>query len=245
MRPLRLIALALAAYAAFLVATIPASIVVPRLAGPRVQLERLEGTVWNGHAAARVALPGTALEVDELRWSFLPARLLGGQAAFALEARAGSWQAKAEVARGLLAWQVKNLAAGGNAAFLAPLLPLASAWKPEGAVTVEAERLAWNGREATGTASVEWRDAALALSALRPLGTWRLEARGDGPAVRLSLSTLRGPLRLSGQGSLPIPGRLAFTGAARAEPAHERDLQPLLDLIGPRRADGARALEVR
>jgi general secretion pathway protein N len=80
---------------------------------------------------------------------------------------------------------------------------------------------------------------------VRPLGSWRAEAAGEGPAIRFSLATLKGPLRLSGKGTLPVPGRLSFTGEARAEPGRERDLEPLLDLIGPRRPDGARAIEVR
>jgi hypothetical protein len=80
---------------------------------------------------------------------------------------------------------------------------------------------------------------------VRPLGSWRTEATGEGPAFRLSVATAKGPLRLSGAGKLPLPGRLAFSGEARAEPGRERDLEAILDLIGPRRADGARAIEIR
>jgi hypothetical protein len=60
--------------------------------------------------------------------------------------------------------------------------------------------------------------------------------------VKVNLATLEGPLRLTGEGTLTPQGRLAFAGEARGEGAAAQSLEPLLDLMGPRRADGARAL---
>jgi general secretion pathway protein N len=244
----RLFLAGMTAYAAFLVATVPAAVVVPRVAGAtggRVALAGASGTVWDGAARASLRLPAATVAVDEVRWSLRPSRLLAGRVAFGLEARAGSIRARAEVSRGPVAWRVADLAAGGDAAALAALLPVAAAWQPAGAIAIEAASLEWDGRQASGTATLEWREAALALSAVRPLGSWRTEATGEGPAFRLSVATAKGPLRLSGAGKLPLPGRLAFSGEARAEPGRERDLEAILDLIGPRRADGARAIEIR
>ncbi len=78
-----------------------------------------------------------------------------------------------------------------------------------------------------------------------PLGSWRATAVAQDVSAKVSLATIEGPLRLAGGGTLSLPGRLEFSGEARAEPGRERDLEPLLDLLGPRRADGARALEIR
>ena len=63
--------------------------------------------------------------------------------------------------------------------------------------------------------------------------------------IKVTLATTRGPLSLAGNGTLPLPGRFTFAGEARAEPGRERELEQLLDLLGPRRADGARTLAVR
>jgi len=52
-------------------------------------------------------------------------------------------------------------------------------------------------------------------------------------------------LRLSGKGTISPPGRLAFSGEARADAQAAKELEPLLLLLGPARADGARALEWR
>jgi general secretion pathway protein N len=180
-----------------------------------------------------------------VRWRFLPSRLLAGRVAFAVEARLGTLRAEAQVSRTPLTWRVDDLRGGGDASALATVLPLAAAWQPAGTLAIEAATLTWDGKKATGAATVEWRDAALALSAARPLGSWRAQASAEGSAAKVTLATTKGPLRLSGNGTLALPGRLAFSGEARAEPGRERDLEGVLALLGPRRADGAHALELR
>lgn len=248
MGPLRALLLGLAAYGAFLVATIPAAIVAPRLAaatGGQVRLAGASGTAWNGSARVTVAMRGATLALDEVRWCLLPSRLAAGRLAFALEARLGDLRATMEAARSPFAWRIDELSANGSAAALASAFPLAATWQPAGTLAVAAPSLAWDGRNATGSATAEWRDASAALSDVRPLGSWRAQATFEGPRATLALATLKGPLRLSGNGTLAIPGRLAFSGEARAEPGRERELEALLNLLGPRRADGAHALEAR
>jgi general secretion pathway protein N len=248
MKPLRALVLGLVAYAAFLLATLPAAMVAPRIAsatGGQATLSNATGTVWNGSARVDVRTREFSLSLDEVRWRFLPSRLAAGRIAFATQARLGDWKASAEIARSPMAWRIDDLAARGDASVLAAIFPLASAWRPAGVIAIEAPQLGWDGKNASGAATAEWRDASLALSDVRPLGSWRLQATADGPAAKLALATAKGPLRLSGNGTLAIPGRLAFAGEARADAGRERDLESVLGLLGPRRADGAHALEVR
>ena len=248
MNPLRAFLLGIAAYGAFLLATLPASILVKPVAqasGYGATLSDATGTVWRGSARVAIATRGIGFAVDEVRWRFRPLRLLAGQVAFAVEARAGTWQAQGEVARSPMSWRLSGFRAGGDASPLGTLHPLAVTWQPAGAVAVEAPDLSWDSERMTGEATIEWRDAALALSTARPLGSWRVVATGDGPAMKLSLATTKGPLRLSGNGTLARSGRITFAGEARAEPGRERELEAVLELLGPRRADGAHALEVR
>jgi general secretion pathway protein N len=248
MRPRGALFLGAVAYGAFLVATAPAGLLeaqVTKDSRVPVSLANATGTVWNGRAHANIAMPGLSFAIDEIRWRFLPLRLIAGRAAFAIEARTAGLDARMEAARGLLEWSVRDLQASGDAAAFATFFPIALAWQPAGAIVVEAPRLAWDGRSATGEASVEWREATLSLSDARPLGSWRAQATAEGTSVKLSLATTRGPLRLSGTGTLAMSGRLAFSGEARAEPGSERDLDAVLALLGPRRADGAHAFELR
>lgn len=248
MKPRGALLLGTLAYGVFLVATLPAELLAGQAARAthgQVSLAHAAGTLWNGSARADVALPGLAFTIDEVRWQFLPSRLLAGRVAYAIEARVAKLEARMEAARTPLQWSVRDLHATGDAAALASIFPLVATWQPAGAIAIAAPQLTWDGREATGTATAEWRDAALALSALRPLGSWRATAAAAGASVQIALATTQGPLRLAGNGTLPLPGRFTFAGEARAEPGRERELQALLDLLGPRRADGAHTLAVR
>ncbi|MGE0358357.1 MAG: type II secretion system protein N [Burkholderiales bacterium] len=248
MRPLRALLLGAVAYGIFLLATLPASVVASLAASAtegRIRLLEARGTAWHGSARVEASLPGATIALDELRWRWLASRLATGRVAFAIEARLGTLHAEAEAARSPTAWHLADLRAKGDGSAIAALHPLAAAWQPAGAVAIEAKALSWDGRNAGGGATLEWRDAALALSPARPLGSWRAQAVAEGPAFRIAVTTLAGPLRITGQGTLPIRGRLAFTGEASAEPARARELQGLLDLLGPRRADGAHALSIR
>lgn len=248
MTPLRALVLGGIAYGVFLVATLPAPLAarqVERASAGQARLAGAEGTAWSGSARLEIETRGVSLAIDEVRWQFRPARLLAGRAAFLVEAQASGLVAAAELSRGVRAWQVRDLAARADAALLADFLPIAAAWQPGGTLVAEAQQLEWDGGNAGGIATVEWREASLALSSLRPLGRWRAKAIAQGATAKLGLETIEGPLRLAGEGTLSSAGRLAFAGEARAEPGRERDLEPLLDLIGPPRPDGARTIELR
>ena len=89
------------------------------------------------------------------------------------------------------------------------------------------------------------KGASTALSEVRPLGSYRADVVAEGAGARVNVATVEGPLRLSGQGRLEFPSRFAFTGEARGEGTNATALDPLLNLIGPARPDGARAIDWR
>lgn len=248
MRPLTLAALAAAAYAIFLIALMPASYIAAKLeASTRggVQVHEARGSLWGGGGRATVATPAGPLALEDLEWRFLPARLVSGRLAFAVTGRSAGFESRAEVARSYSAWEARDVSIEGRAAGAASFMPLIAHWRPEGRLAAKAPLLAWNDREMHGEARLEWREAAVALSEVRPLGSYRVELRGEGARARVALSTLEGPLEVSGQGTITPPSRLAFSGEARARGPAAASLQPLLDLLGPRRADGSRTLQWR
>ncbi len=239
MRTPAIVALGIAAYLAFLVATIPASVLVHSLRQPgALDLDGARGTLWNGSARATIAAPGAVLELRALRWRWLPARLAGGRLAFEVEAEAPGIEGRLELARGLGGVGLRDVHAQAQAASLAQIAPILGAWRPEGTLTLSAPSIAWDARGASGDARLEWRDAALALSAVRPLGSYRIDAHGEGGPAKLAVSTLDGPLRIEGRGVLAASGAWSFTGSARGPQA----LAPLLERIGPPRPDGAHAI---
>jgi general secretion pathway protein N len=236
-----LAALGAAAYVAFLLAMLPARVVTSRISlPPGLALESVEGTVWSG--GAHLSAGTSPLAALDLRWRWRPLALLSGHMAYDVSANGNALEARGTVARGLSTSSVDDLTLDADAPSIAAWIPLALAWQPAGRVHARIEHLAFDGQELQGHAEAQWSDAALALAAVRPMGSYSLKLDAAGGPARVTVATVRGPLRVSGDGTLEGVARFAFTGEARAEGPDAAALTPLLDLLGPRRPDGSRAL---
>ena len=248
MRPGSLALLGAAAYSVFLIATMPARWVAERVMppGPRsIALQEIEGTIWTGSARAAFGSHSGTFAIDRIEWSFLPSRLLQGRTAYTVIVRGAGFDGRGELARSFGGWSVRELAARADAAVATAFAPYLGAWRPEGSITVASPALAFDNPQVRGDLRVEWSGAATSLSEVRPLGAYRADVVAEGTSARIAVSTLSGPLRVTGKGTLAFPAQLAFSGEARAEPAQAGALQPLLDLIGPRQADGSHAIQWR
>ncbi|HLX22706.1 MAG TPA: type II secretion system protein N [Usitatibacter sp.] len=249
MRARSLAILGVAAYAIFLVAKVPASVVAARIgdaSGGAVQMSDPRGTLWNGEARATVLAPGGVLALDHVEWRFAPSALAGGHIAFDVAASGRGIEAKLMLGRGFARWIVQSADARIDAALATMLAPLLGASHPEGIVTFATPelRLKDNG-EARGTLTATWTDAAVSFSETKPLGKYKVDATAEDGPLSFTVTTLTGPLRVSGRGTFAAPRQLTFSGEARGEGSDTRALDPLLDMLGPRRADGARTLEIR
>ena len=247
MRPGSLAILGIAAYSTFLVATMPARWVAERSlpAEGRFALREVEGTIWRGSAKAAIGSMTGTLGVDRIEWRFLPSRLLQGRAAYDVATRGAGFEARGELGRKLAGWSLHGLSARADAAIATAILPWVSPWRPEGTLTAAAESLDLADQRLHGALRIDWTNAAVALSEVRPLGSYRAEVIADGAAARISVTSQGGALRVAGQGQLQLPSRLTFSGEARGEGPNAAALERLLDLMGPRRPDGARAIEWR
>lgn len=246
MRPGTLAIVGIAAYSAFLVGTMPARWLAARMeaAAPgRYPVHEVDGTLWKGSAKALINAPGGSLVIDRVEWDFLPSRLAQGRAAFAIKLRGAGFDAAYEAGRSLGGWGVRELVVRADAALAAAALPLIARWRPEGRLTAQAPSIDVSGSEIRGTLRIELEGAATSLSAVRPLGSYRAEITGEGPAGKVALTTLAGPLRLAGQGRIEWPSRFTFAGEARGEGPNAGALDPLLQMLGPARPDGARTLD--
>ncbi|HZW11767.1 MAG TPA: type II secretion system protein N [Noviherbaspirillum sp.] len=217
--------------------------VVESQTGGRLTLGDAQGTLWNGSAfiggAPSGADPVTPLLPGRFEWRLSPLVLLGQVDATVRNDEAlsqpvtitGSWYQ----------WQVSGAAVSLPAERLAGLGAPLNTIQPSGQM-----QLSWsplqivrqgNNVAVSGTATLRMDDIASRLSPIKPLGAYQLIMDWRGQQAQLALSTLKGPMLLSGKGML-ANGRLQFSGKAEAEAGQEERLANLLNLLGQRRKEG-------
>ena len=82
-----------------------------------------------------------------------------------------------------------------------------------------------------GRFDVRLADMVSRVSQVKPLGSYRVVLQAQGAASTLDLSTLKGPLLLSGHGAI-AGGVVSFHGEASAAPEARDTLGGLLNLLG-------------
>jgi general secretion pathway protein N len=97
-------------------------------------------------------------------------------------------------------------------------------------------RLAWSdwrsfNHEAFGQMTVTLNDVSSRVSLVKPLGSYRLLFQAQGESSTLDLTTLKGPLMLTGNGSVSSVST-SFHGTASAVPEAHDNLAGLLNVLG-------------
>jgi general secretion pathway protein N len=236
------------AVALTLIAFLPAAWMAPLVeaqTGGRLTLGDAQGTLWRGSAfiggAPSGADPVTPLLPGRFAWHLSPMVMLG-QVDAELENPAavsqpiqvtGSWH------EWLIGASSVTLPAERLAGLGAPLNTI----QPSGSMLLSWTplQLAREGRQIalTGSMTLQMHDIASRLSPIKPLGAYQLIMDWRGQQAQMVLKTVKGPMLLSGQGSL-MNGRLRFSGKAEAEEGQEERLANLLNLLGQRRREGDR-----
>ena len=216
---------------------------VEQQTGGRITLGDAQGSIWRGSAFIGAAPSGvdpvTPLLPGRFAWRLSPTVLVGVLDA-TLENPAALGQ-PVQITGTWSQWQVSPsmilLPAERLAALGAPLNTIA----PTGEMRLSwgALQLARRGRQVdlNGTMQLDLLDIASRLSPIKPLGAYRMQMDWQGQTAQMQLTSLRGPMLLSGSGSL-ASGRLRFSGRAQAASGQEERLANLLNLLGQRRQEG-------
>lgn len=226
----------------FLPATWMAAVVEAQTEG-RLTLGDAQGTLWRGSAfiggAPSGADPVTPLLPGRFSWRLSPLVLLGQ---VDLELRNDEALSQpVQITGSWYQWQVSAAAVSLPAERLAGLGAPLNTIQPSGRM-----QLSWsplqvirqgNAVEIAGTMTLQMNDIASRLSPIKPLGAYRLAMDWRGRRAQLTLTTIKGPMLLSGAGTL-TNGRLQFSGKAQAEEGQEERLANLLNLLGQRRREG-------
>lgn len=225
--------------AVFLPASWVSALVESRTGG-RLTLGDAQGTLWRGSAFIGGAAGNngavTPLLPGRFAWRITPLALIG-----MVEVQLDNPQALAQPLTFKGSWSQWQLSpsalllpAEGLSGLGAPLNTLA----PSGVMRLSwsSLALALDGQQlaVTGRTTLEMSDMASRLAPIRPLGSYALALDWRGQQAALTLSSVKGPLLLSGSGNLNR-GRLNFSGQAEAAKGYEETLASLLNLLGPRR----------
>jgi Type II secretion system (T2SS), protein N len=235
-------ALALLAFAFFLLARFPAAWALAAL--PRdFSCDAADGTVWNG-ACAGLMLRHQQL-IGDLAWQLHPARLLSGRLAAHVElTQAGDFvNADVEFAPGGHLWARDVHASVHLNPALLPQLPRGLG----GTARADLERFALkNGHLTDLRGRIEAHDLVLAEGATTALGSYALSfsGAGSGGALIGELRDLGGPLALEGTLRMtPEPG-FVLDGSLAPRVSASANLVQQLQILGAPDAQGRRSFSI-
>ena len=222
-----------AAYVVFLAATLPASWVnfaLERASGGALALGESRGTIWNGKGTLAARSGDGFRAIGDIQWRSNPLSIFSGRLGIALTGTAPGADLKANVGVGLRSLRVQNLDASIPVSMLEPAIPGAALAKPQGRVRVTAESLEIGRGSVRGAATAEWSEAG--MSGIARIGDYRLQITGNGDSAAIKLGTLRGDLRVRGDGQWKAeePRVVRLRGVAETSPGR-KDLEPLLALV--------------
>jgi general secretion pathway protein N len=223
----------LAAYLVFLLATLPAAwlgYALERASGGALALGDPRGTVWKGRGALAVRSSSGFRGVADIEWRCNPLSIFSGRLSVALSGTTPGADLKANVGVGLKSVRLQNVEARIPVTLLEQAVPIVSIWKPQGRVRLSADSFEIGPGNVRGAATAEWSEAG--LSGVARIGDYRLQVTGTGDRAAVKLATLRGDLRINGDGgwSAAQPRVVQLSGVAEASP-ERKDLEPLLTLL--------------
>lgn len=216
----------------------------------QVQWRDARGTVWSG--SAQLVLTGGADSRDaqalpgRLHWTLSP-HWTGLNIDWQADCCMPN-SARMQVQAGASTWrvQVSDHPAQWPAALLTGLGAPWNTLQAAGQLHTRTQglQLQWaQGRmQMQGQAQLQLDNLSTRLSPIQPIGSYLLKLAGTAegtPTPSVELSTLQGPLLLSGQGQW-VGARLRFKGEASAQEGQEPALNNLLNILG--RRQGTRSL---
>lgn len=235
----RLAILALVLYVSFLVAAAPASVLAWALAqstNGAVGLERVEGSLWSGRAAALVIVDGsgTTMRLERLRWDSLLARLAASELALRIDIDDAKLQCSTVIALRSNTVRASEATIRFPASTLGTYLPHISGAGLSGNLTLRSRELVLGNTGFRGAATIEWHHAASRLPSAQPVEVYHALVTGNAQRADVQVETLAGPLQLNGRGVWSRKEGVSFQGTTRAPAEYRGPLGNLLNLFGHR-----------
>lgn len=240
------LALFILVFAGGLLVSAPAALlgtVVASASKGQFVLANTAGTLWRGTAIPAIRQrSGNLLPMEKLGWDIDVWALFGGKLQASLR-----WDHVDQAQPMLLSVtysqiELRNALLPVHAGILGELVPLLQPAQLSGQILVKSNLFTLGKAGLSGVAVADWAEAGSVLSAVNPLGNYRVRLTGAGERLDVSLETLAGALLLEGSGSFSRSNGMKFQATARAAEGKQDSLRELLNNLGPETAPGVHTL---
>jgi general secretion pathway protein N len=242
---LRRVLLALAFASVFIAGLLvfaPASLMgygLERASGGALSLVQTQGSIWRGSGVALLRQNSRYQTLGSYRWQLqilsASVQVQAGDATV-MSARYVPFAQRVDV---------DNLHISFPVSAIDIVAPQLAPYQLRGSLTASSDHLTLDAAGMHGQVTVDWLQAASALSDIRPLGDYRILLQSNGRSLDAQLSTLSGKLKLDGKGSFDNAAGMRFNGTAQATPGTaQAEVTELLHHIGPEVRPGIFALDL-
>jgi general secretion pathway protein N len=202
------------------------------------------GTLWRGEGSLQAFLPtGETVTLAPVSWTISPAELLG----LKLHIIAVSTRDSKPVLNatfGASETYIQEAKLDLPAALLGVLSPTLRAATLTGQLALQASDVRFGGSRAAGKARAYWKGAGSSLTRVRPLGNYLLDLNGQDNGLDFHLTTIGGPLTLTGSGGWRPGKNPDIRVTATPEESARQDLAPLLRMMGREISPGTYQLSI-
>jgi len=238
----RTFALFVLAYLLTLLITAPASLLDSGLqyaSKGRLLLANANGTVWNGSATPALRTQdGGLITLPFLHWEIAAPSVFSRKIKARLQWDVQPPASAMEVIISSSQIELHHVLLQLPARALEEASIMLKPAQFRGQLQIQGDSLLFSKRGIEGSAVVDWRQARSALSAIAPLGDYRLALNGAGNRIHIGLTTTSGVLQLQGEGNWVAGRGLEFNGKAQASAGNYDNLTELLHHLGPEISPG-------
>lgn len=208
-------------------------------------LANATGTVWQGSAIPAIRQrSGDLLAMEKLHWDIAFWPVFTGKLITRLQWDNVEQSQPMLVIVSFKQIELRNAVLPLQAAFLGELTPMLQPVQLSGKMQIRSELLTLTTKGINGNAVAEWLNAGSVLSAVNPLGNYRINLTGAGDKLDVTLITISGALLLDGNGSFTLNQGLRFQVTARASADSKGRLDELLNNFGPESSPGVHTLNL-
>jgi len=236
------------AFLVTLLVTAPASLlggVLESASKGKFVLANAAGTVWQGSATPAIRQrSGDLLAMEKLHWDIAFWPFFTGKIITRLQWDNVQQSQPMLVTVSFKQIELRNVILPVQAAVLGELTSVLQPVQLSGRMQLKSELLTLTRQGINGVAVVEWLNAGSLMSAVNPLGSYRINLTGAGEKLDVMLTTTSGALLLDGKGSFTLNHGLNFQVTARASADSKGSLDELLNNFGPESSPGVHTLNL-